>query len=110
MAEPVAPAAEAPAQARTQPARSKPKRQPIPRPKRAQAVTTAKPVERMDPEDLIYGHALAAYLIEGFPDKAGGFLRVHGVSQPFRDTIDTVFGLTVPKFVERFHRWLREVT
>ncbi|MHC4469603.1 MAG: hypothetical protein ACYTDY_00305 [Planctomycetota bacterium] len=73
-------------------------------------ITTAKPVERMEPEDLIYGHALAAFVIEGYPEKAGVFLQIHGVGQPLRDTVSTVFGLPIPKFVERFHRWLREVT
>ena len=70
---------------------------------------TARKVNGMTPEDLVYSYALVAYLVEGHPDKATHFFSVHGTSQPIADTVKQVFDWPLDYFMERYHRWLNEI-
>jgi len=66
-------------------------------------------VNDMSPEDLVYGYALVAYLVEGHPDKVTRFFSMHGTYQPIADTVKQVFDWPLDYFMERYHRWLNEI-
>ncbi|MEN8149436.1 MAG: hypothetical protein ABFS86_06410 [Planctomycetota bacterium] len=70
---------------------------------------TKRKVNELDPEDLVYGYALVAYLVEGHPTRATEFFSKHGVDQPIEETIESVFDWPLDYFIERYHRWLHEI-
>jgi hypothetical protein len=71
---------------------------------------TKKKVNKMDPEDLVYAYALVAYIVEGHEDRAAAFFSYHGNQRKFVETVEKVFEIPFDYFMERYHRWLHEIT
>lgn len=70
---------------------------------------TGKRLNQMTAEDLIHAHALAAYLIEGHPDRVSNFLAKYATNGHDLDAaLGSELGLSFPDVETRLGRWLEE--
>jgi hypothetical protein len=70
---------------------------------------TGKRLNDMAAEDLIHAHSLAAYLIEGNPDRVSGFLAAYATKGHDLDAaLASELGLSLQELEARLARWLEE--
>ena len=67
-----------------------------------------KNVNELSTEDILASYVLAAYLLEGQPEKADHFLRLSGTKMPIKEQIERAFGWDPETLCERAGRWLSE--
>ena len=72
-------------------------------------ILMGRKVDTMSAEDLLWSYVLAAYLVEGAPDRAPAFLAAigRGRRKPHEATRQ-VFEMELPRFEKRVVRWLTE--
>ncbi len=70
---------------------------------------TKKRVNDMTPDELVVAYALARFIFEGYPEKAGQFFVMHGCHEPLEDTVKRVFKWPLERFEKQLHRWLKEM-
>ena len=72
------------------------------------AFVVGKNVNQMTLRDVLYAHALAAYLLDGRPDVVGAILRTTGAgTHPLR-ALEDALGTDAATIEARLTRWLRE--
>ena len=76
----------------------------------ALAESADKDLRHLRPDDLLLGHGLAAWLVEGHPEHAAAFLRAVGRTEP--DALEAAarahLGYDLPELQARLTRWLAE--
>ncbi len=65
-------------------------------------------VNQLSSEDILASYVLAAYLIEGQPQKMDSFLRMTGSRLPLEEQVRRVFGWDLATLEGRAGRWLSE--
>ncbi|MHC4938075.1 MAG: hypothetical protein ACYTHK_03810 [Planctomycetota bacterium] len=66
----------------------------------------SKSTNEMDGVDLIWSYALAAYLLEGFSDRAGAVLAAVGNGALPDAVFEQTLGLKLPDVQKRFAKWI----
>jgi len=67
-----------------------------------------KNVNQLSAEDVLVSYALAAYLLEGQPEKIDRLLRVTGSAMPLEEQVERAFSWDLETFRDRAGRWLSE--
>lgn len=72
------------------------------------AATLSKGVDTMEVTDTLLSYALAAYLLEGWPDKVGPLLEAVGRTQRPEEAFQEVLGMDLESVEARLARWIGE--
>ena len=68
-----------------------------------------KDVNQLSPEDLLYGYALAAYILEVHGDKAARILTRIGDEEAPALVLEEELGRKLPELEKHIVRWLDDV-